>query len=216
MSTQYCLSGKSRGQPPKFDPLFEIGRKKEVLENLQPRIRRYFSDSSSEVTSISISFPPKQPTMNSSCGFVGISGSSSSGPSTFSLIESMYSHYNPVVSTTNPAKVIKQYDLLKFVEDTNATSWYLSSPLGLDPATTLLPKFKDHLPNFSGNGTISINEHLIAFSNAWHNIGANENDTCMRLFVNYLEGKTAIDFFELLPNIFSTWDELSYWFRSTY
>jgi hypothetical protein len=91
----------------------------------------------------------------------------------------MYNHYNPVVSTTNPTKVIKQFGLFKFEEDLNATPWHVSSPLNLAPATTPLPKFKDHLPKFSGNGTISVNEHLIAFSNACHNIGENENDTCM-------------------------------------
>jgi hypothetical protein len=56
----------------------------------------------------------------------------------------------------------------------------------------------------------------MAFSNACHNIGANDNDTCMRLFVNSLEGKAAIDFFDLPPNILSTWEELVYWFKSTY
>ena len=54
------------------------------------------------------------------------------------------------------------------------------------------------------------------FSNPCHNIGANDNDTCMRLFVNSLEGKAAADFFDLPPNILSTWEELFYWFRSTY
>jgi hypothetical protein len=38
----------------------------------------------------------------------------------------------------------------------------------------------------------------------------------MRLFVNSLEGKVVVDFFELPPKVFSTWDELSYWFKSTY
>jgi hypothetical protein len=68
----------------------------------------------------------------------------------------MYSHFNPVQSTTNPAKVIKQYGLFQFEEDANATPWHVSSPLDLTPATTPLPKFKDHLPKFSGNGTISL------------------------------------------------------------
>jgi len=49
-----------------------------------------------------------------------------------------------------------------------------------------LPKFKDHLPKFSGNDTITTNEHLVAFSNAFHNIGVNDNDICMNLFVNSL------------------------------
>jgi hypothetical protein len=98
----------------------------------------------------------------------------------------------------------------------DATTWHVSSPLNLAPVTTPFPKFKDHLPKFYGNGTISVNEHLIAFSNACHNIGANDNDICMRLFVNSLEGKVVADFFELPPKIFSTWVELSYWFKSTY
>jgi hypothetical protein len=56
----------------------------------------------------------------------------------------------------------------------------------------------------------------VAFSNACHNIGANDNDTCMCVFVNSLEGKAMVDFFDLPPNILSTWEELIYWFRSTY
>jgi hypothetical protein len=90
------------------------------------------------------------------------------------------------------------------------TPWHVSSPLNLTLATNPFPKFKDHLPKFSGNGTISTKEHLIAFSNACHNIGANDNGTCMRLFVNSLEGKAASDFFELPPKVISTWDELTY------
>jgi hypothetical protein len=56
----------------------------------------------------------------------------------------------------------------------------------------------------------------VAFSNACHNIGANDNDTCMHLFVNSLEGKAVNDFFDLPPKIISTWEELFYWFKSTY
>jgi hypothetical protein len=88
--------------------------------------------------------------------------------------------------------------------------------LNLTPATRLLPKFKEHLPRFSGNNTISTNEHLVVFSNAFHNIGANDNDTCMHLFVKSLEGKVTIDFFDLPPKILTTWEELVYWFKSTY
>jgi hypothetical protein len=56
----------------------------------------------------------------------------------------------------------------------------------------------------------------VAFSNACHDIGTNDNDTCMHLFVNSLEGKAATDFFDLPPKIISTWEELVYWFKSTY
>jgi hypothetical protein len=88
----------------------------------------------------------------------------------------------------------------------------VSSPLNLAPATRPLPKFKEHLPKFSGNNTVNTNEHLVAFSNACLNIEANENDTCMRLCVNSLEGKVADDSFDLHPKILSTWEDLIYWF----
>jgi hypothetical protein len=38
----------------------------------------------------------------------------------------------------------------------------------------------------------------------------------MHLFVNSLEGKDANNIFKLPSKFFSTWDELSYWFKSTY
>jgi hypothetical protein len=106
--------------------------------------------------------------------------------------------------------VIKKFGLFQFEEDATTTPWHVSSPLNITPAANPLPKFKDHLPKLSGNGTISTKEHLIAFSNACHNIGVNDNDTCMHLFVNSLEGKVVAYFFELPPKVFSTWDELTY------
>ena len=56
----------------------------------------------------------------------------------------------------------------------------------------------------------------MAFSNAFHKIGTNDNDTFMRFVVNSLEGKTTADLFDLPPKILSTWEELFYWFQSTY
>jgi hypothetical protein len=85
-----------------------------------------------------------------------------------------------------------------------------------DATTHPLPKFKDHLPSFSRNNIVTTNEHLVEFSNPCHNIGANDNNTCMRLFVNSVEGKVAVAFFYLSPKILSTWEELVYWFKSTY
>jgi len=87
-------------------------------------------------------------------------------------------------------------------EDTNTTPWYASSPLNLNPTTNPIPKFKDHFPKLSGSGTISVNEHLVALSNVCHNIGVNDNDTCVRLFVNSLEGKVVANFFELSSKSF--------------
>jgi hypothetical protein len=163
MTTWSRFSRWIRGQSSKSDLFFEIRRKKEVLENLQPTLRRCFLDFDSRVTSISMYFPPMQPTMTSSYGSSGTGGAISSQASTSSLIRSMCSHYNPIESTTNHVKFIKQYGLLKFEEDANTTLCHVSSPLDLASATTPLPKFKDHLHEFSSNGTISVKEHLIAF-----------------------------------------------------
>jgi len=134
----------------------------------------------------------------------GTNSSFSSQPSALTSIESIYIHVVPVQSTTNPTKVIKKYGLFQFEEDSTTTPWHVSSPLNLEPATNPLPKFKDHLPKFSGNDTISTKDHLITFLNSCHNIGANDNDTCMPLFVNSLEGKATTDFFYLPMKIFST------------
>jgi hypothetical protein len=87
--------------------------------------------------------------------------------------------------------------------------------MNLAPTTRPLPKFKEHLPRFSRNNTITINEHLVEFSNVCHNIGSNDNDTCMCLFVNSVEGKETKYFFDIPPKILSTWEELVYWFKST-
>jgi hypothetical protein len=113
-------------------------------------------------------------------------------------------------------KFIKTCGLFQFEEDVTTTPWHVSSPLNLAPATRPLPKFKEHIPRFLGNNMVTTNEHLVEFSNAYHNIGSNENDTCMCLFVNSLEGKVAADFFDLPSKLISTWEELFYWFKSTY
>jgi hypothetical protein len=56
----------------------------------------------------------------------------------------------------------------------------------------------------------------VEFSNVFHNIGANDNDTCMCLFLNSLEGNALAEFFDLPPKILSTWEDLINWFISTY
>jgi hypothetical protein len=143
-------------------------------------------------------------------GSGGTRGASSSQPPASSVIGSLYSHQFLVQSTINPTKVINKYGLFQFEDDATTTLWHVSSPLNLEPATRLLPKFKEHLPRLSGNNTVTTNEHLVAFSNAYHNIGANDIDTCMHLFVNSLEGKETAYFFDLPPKIISTWEELVY------
>jgi hypothetical protein len=128
------------------------------------------------------------------------------------VIGSLYSHHIPIQFTINPTKVIKKYGIFQFEEDTTTTTWHVSSPPNLTPATHPLPKFKENLPMFSGINTVSTNKYLVEFSNSRHNIKANDNDTCMHSFINSLEGKIATDLFDLPPNILSTWEELIYWF----
>jgi hypothetical protein len=197
MSLDSRVSRRRRGLSPEINPIAEIGRRNVVLSTQQSALRRTLSDSSSS------SFYPSPiiHKMASSGGSGGTGSASSSQYSSSSVIGSLYSHHIPVQSTTNPTKVIKKYGLFQFEEDATTTPWHVSSPLNLAPATRPLPKFKEHLPRFLGNNIVTTNEHLVAFSNACHNIGANDNDTCMRLFVNSLEGKVAADFFDLPPKI---------------
>jgi hypothetical protein len=212
MSLDSHASRRRRGLSPEICHIAEIGRKNVVLSAQQSSLRRTLSNSSS-----SSLFPsPIFHKIASSGGSGGTGGASSSQDSSSSVIGSLYSHHILVQSTTNPTKVIKKYGLFHFEEDTTTTPWHVSSPLNLEPTTRPLPKFKEHLPKFSGNNTVTTNEHLVEFSNACHNIGANDNDTCMHLFVNSLEGKSVTDFFDLPPKILSTWEELIYWSRSTY
>jgi hypothetical protein len=185
---------------PEINPIAEIGRRNVVLSSQQSSLRRTLSDSSSS----SLFSSPIIHNMASSGGSGGTGSAPSSQSSSSSVIGSLYNHHIPVQSTTNPTKVIKKYGLFQFEEYATTTPWHVSSPLNLAPATRPLPKFKEHLPKFSRNNTVSTNEHIVAFSNACHNIWANDNDTCMRLFVNSLEGKAAEDVFNLSSRILST------------
>jgi hypothetical protein len=182
-----------------------------VLSTQQSALRRTLSNSS-----ISSFLPSSIIHKMESSGGSSVTGSASSSESSYSsVIGRFYIHHIPVQSTTNPTKAIKKYGLFQFQEDATTTPQHVSSPLNLTPSTCPLSKFKENLPKFSGNNIVTTNKHLVAFSNAFHNIGGNDNDTCMCLFVNSLEGKAAVDFFDLPPKIFSTWEELIYWFKST-
>jgi hypothetical protein len=135
-------------------------------------------------------------------------------PSTSLVIGSIYSHQVPIQSTTHPSKVVNKHGLFQFEEDSTTTPWHVSSPFNLAPVTHPLQKFKDHFPRLSGNGIDTKNEHLVSFSNSCHNIGANDNDTCMHLFVNSLEGKSIADFFDLPPKILSVSNGSHSWIAS--
>jgi hypothetical protein len=185
MSLDPHVSRRRRGLSPETNLIVEIGRRNVVLSTQQSSLRRTLSDSSSS----SFSPLPIIHKMASSGGYGDTGSASSSQSSASTVIGRLYIHHVPVQSTTNPTKFIKKYDLFQFEEDTTTTLWHVFSPLNLAPTTFPLPKFKEHLPRFLGNNIIITNEHLVAFSNACHNIGANDKDTCMHLFVNSLEGK---------------------------
>jgi hypothetical protein len=180
MSLDSCASRRRRGLSLEINPIAEIGRRNVVLSFQQSALRRTLSDSSSP------SFFPSSiiHKMASSSGSGGMGGSSSSQYSSSLVTNRLYSDHIPVQSTTNPTKVIKKYGLFHFEEDATTTPWHVSYPINLAPATCPLPKFKEYLPKFLGNNTVTTNKHLVAFSNACHNIGANDNDTCMCLSVN--------------------------------
>ncbi len=110
------------------------------------------------------------------------------------LLGNDYAIYIPQPDPSDNHQVIKKYELFEFIEALNATPWHVPSPLNLAPAAAPLPKFKDYLPKFSTNEICTAEENLIAFSNACHNIGANTNDVCMRLFVNTLDGRVFDEF----------------------
>jgi hypothetical protein len=212
MSLDSRVSRRRRGLSPEINPITEIGRRNIMLSTEFFFPRRTLSDSSS----LSFYTSPIIHNMASSGGSSGIGSDSSSQYSSSSVIGSLYSQHIPVQSTTNPTKVIEKYGIFQFEEDTTTTLWHVSSPLNLAPTTRPLPKFKENIPRFSRNNIVTTNKHLMAFSNACHNIGANDNDTWMCLFINSLEGKVAADFFDLPPKILSTWEDLIYWSRSTY
>jgi hypothetical protein len=69
--------------------------------------------------------------------------------SSSSMIGSLYSHHIPVQSNTNPTKVIENYKVFQFEEETTTTPWHASSPLNLALATRPLLNFKENLPKFS-------------------------------------------------------------------
>jgi hypothetical protein len=212
MSSNPHISRRRRGFSLEATPIFEIERRKIGLSTQESALRinlSYYANSPS--SPISITFNIKSAGSGSGTG-----GASSSQPSASSVIGSIYSHKVPIQSTTNSTKVIKKYGLFQFEEDATTTPWHASSPLNLTPATQPLPKFKENLPRFLGNNTVTTNKHLVSFSIACHNIGANDNDTCMCLFFISLEGKAATYVFDLPSKIFSTWEELVYWFKSPY
>jgi hypothetical protein len=74
----------------------------------------------------------------------------------------------------------------------------------LSPGGPLPHKFKNHLPLFHGDGTVTVIEHLRVFSNACAILGVNNNDSCMLMFMNSLQGDVASLFANLPDGCIST------------
>jgi hypothetical protein len=166
MSSSSCIYRQIRGRSPNFPLIPEVGRRKVVLQGQKPKFHRSLSDLSS-LSSSPLPYIFKMSSTSSGIGSSGYGGgtssSSSSQHSVSTSIKSIYSHVVPIQSTTNLAKVIKKYGLFQFEEDDTTTLWHFYSPLNLACATNPFPNFKEQLPKFSGNDTISTEEHLISF-----------------------------------------------------
>ena len=103
------------------------------------------------------------------------------------LIVNLFGGFNPVVSATNPGKVIHKYGIFEFEEDLNNSLWFVSTPLKFaHPVNPLHYKFKQHFPLYWGDGTVTVVQHIHAFSNSCTIIEVNNNDNCMLLFMNSL------------------------------
>jgi hypothetical protein len=128
----------------------------------------------------------------------------------------MFSGCNLGVSATNPGKVIQKYVLFEFEEDLNNSPWFVPSPLKFPRPSNPIPhKFENHFPLFQGDKIVMRIEHLHAFSNTCTILRVNNNDSCMFLFMNSLQGNATL--FSSLPNgCISTRFELSHWFTSTF
>jgi len=100
----------------------------------------------------------------------------------------------------------------------NNHPWFLPITLKLTYLVNHLPyKFKLHFLLFLGDGVVIVEKlHLRAFSNACTILEVNDNDSCMLLFINSLEGNATSLFANLPDECMSTWSELSYWFTSTF
>jgi hypothetical protein len=82
------------------------------------------------------------------------------------LIGSMFNGCNPVVSATNPQKVIHKYGLFESKKTQTVPLGLCPLPKFTQPVNRLPHKFKNHLPLFCGDGNVIAIEHLRAFLNA--------------------------------------------------
>lgn len=94
-----------------------------------------------------------------------------------------------------------------------ATVGPLNLGLNLNP---LSKGARDHLPKFSGDGKITVDEHLNAFNVACGIIVVQHEYVAMRLFVHTLTG-VATDWFYHLPNsVITTWQDLKTRFEARF
>lgn len=90
-------------------------------------------------------------------------------------------------------------------------------PLNLGLNLNPLPKCaRDHLPKFSGDGTVTVDEHLNAFSVPCGVIMVQHKDVAIKLFVQTLTW-VAADWFYHLPNsVITTWQDLKTRFEARF
>jgi hypothetical protein len=107
MSSNPRISRRRRGLSPEATPIIEIGRRKVIFSTQESTLRRNLYDSASSP------FSPSPIIFKMTYGgdYGGTGGASSSQPSASSVIGSIYSHQVNVQSTTNPAKIIKKYEI---------------------------------------------------------------------------------------------------------
>jgi hypothetical protein len=122
------------------------------------------------------------------------------------LIGGFFGGCNPMISTTKPGKFIRKYEIFEFEEYLNNSPWFVPIPLKFAHLVNPLPhKFKHHFPLFHGDGTVTVVEHLRAFSNTCLILGVNDNNSCMLLFMNSLQGNATSLFANLPDECISTW-----------
>ena len=72
-------------------------------------------------------------------------------------IGSLFDGFNPVVSAIDPRNFVRKYGLYDFEEYLNNSPWFVPIPLKFaHPVNPLPHKFKNHLPLFHGDRTVTV------------------------------------------------------------
>jgi hypothetical protein len=110
-------------------------------------------------------------------------------------------HYIVMVSSMNLDKIIHWYEIFSWEVYKPKYPYLVPSPLNIRHPIKSLPKFNDHLPIFNDDGIITTYEHLQDFSNSCTILGKYNNDRCMLLFINSIQGHATSIFVILLDEV---------------